>query len=85
MEGGLDHANLPLLLTEGEKPKQHERLRACDSVNALKNDFFSQLPEKIRSHLDPETPWELDLSKTTGLIEGISESPYSKHILTGQL
>lgn len=73
----MDPVKTPLLSTEGEKPKQHERIRGGDSVTALKRDFFSQLPEKIRSQLDPETPFELDLSKTNGLIEGMSESSYS--------
>lgn len=73
----MDPVKTPLLSTKGEKPNQHERIRGRDSVTALKRDFFSQLPEKIRSQLDPETPFELDLSKTNGLVEGMSESPYS--------
>ncbi|XP_034693206.1 metal tolerance protein 4-like [Vitis riparia] len=77
----MDPVKTPLLSTEGEKPKQHERIRGRDSVTALKRDFFSQLPEKIRSQLDPETPFELDLSKTNGLIEGEKEY-YEKQFAT---
>ncbi|KAJ9695572.1 hypothetical protein PVL29_010850 [Vitis rotundifolia] len=77
----MDPVKTPLLSTEGEKPNQHERIRGRDSVTALKRDFFSQLPEKIRSQLDPETPFEIDLSKTNGLIEGEREY-YEKQFAT---
>ncbi|CBI29996.3 hypothetical protein VitviT2T_012850 [Vitis vinifera] len=77
----MDPVKTPLLSTKGEKPNQHERIRGRDSVTALKRDFFSQLPEKIRSQLDPETPFELDLSKTNGLVEGEREY-YEKQFAT---
>ncbi|RVW30798.1 Metal tolerance protein 4 [Vitis vinifera] len=77
----MDPVKTPLLSTKGEKPNQHERIRGRDSVTALKRDFFSQLPEKIRSQLDPETPFELDLSKTNGLVEGEKEY-YEKQFAT---
>lgn len=71
MEGGLDPVKISLLSTEDDKPNtQNGRARGRDSVTALKRDFFSQLPEKIKSHLDPEIPFELNISKATGLIEG---------------
>lgn len=41
-----------------------------NSVNSMRCDFFSELPRKVKTGLDPEVPFLLDLSKTTGLIEG---------------
>lgn len=76
MEGGGegdDHMRVPLLLSE-----DGGRERCCrNSVASLKCDFFSKLPEKVRSGLDPETPFHLDLSKTTGLIEGTKRQKQS--------
>lgn len=44
-----------------------------NSVSALKHEFFLRLPAKVRSGLDPESTFHLDLSKTTGLVEGEKE------------
>ncbi|PSS13773.1 Metal tolerance protein [Actinidia chinensis var. chinensis] len=61
-------AKTPLLSNDG--PKAY---RKRNSVAALKSDFISKLPDKVRSGVDPETPFHIDLSKTTGLIEGEKE------------
>ncbi|KAL6986961.1 Metal tolerance protein 4 [Sarracenia purpurea var. burkii] len=58
----------PLLPNEDQKA-----YRKRNSVASLKHDFFSKLPDKIRSGLDPEIPFQIDLSKTTGLIDGERE------------
>jgi hypothetical protein len=72
MEGGLEHVRTPLLASrEGEKPSQNGSLRNGNTVTVLRRDFFSKLPDKLRSGLDPEVPFRLDLSKTTGLVKGI--------------
>ncbi|GAY32703.1 ZT dimer domain-containing protein [Citrus sinensis] len=86
MEGGGegdDHMRVPLLLSEdGGNINEYGRERCCrNSVASLKCDFFSKLPEKVRSGLDPETPFHLDLSKTTGLIEG-EKQYYEKQFAT---
>ncbi|XVE96140.1 hypothetical protein REPUB_Repub02eG0195800 [Reevesia pubescens] len=82
MEGGdLNNARTPLLSSEGEKLIQNEKIECCNSVNALKCEFFSKLPDKVRSGLDPEIPFQIDLSKTTGLIEGEKEY-YEKQFAT---
>ncbi|PRQ44432.1 putative cation efflux protein [Rosa chinensis] len=78
MEGGL---KTKLLQSEGEKPNQNELLRDRNSVTALRCDFFSNLPDKVRSGFDPEAPFHLNLSKTTGLIEGEKEY-YEKQFAT---
>lgn len=40
------------------------------SFTSLKNDFFSKLPLKVQHAMDPDSPFDLDLSNTSGLIEG---------------
>ncbi|XP_055801906.1 metal tolerance protein 4-like [Solanum dulcamara] len=52
-----------------------------NSVNSMRCDFFSELPIKVKTGLDPEVPFLLDLSKTTGLIEGEKEY-YERQIAT---
>lgn len=69
----------PFLSSE-EPPEQNLKRREI-LVNRLRCDFFSKLPEKVRSGIDPEAPFELDLSKTTGLIEGEKEY-YEKQFAT---
>ncbi|XP_071735536.1 LOW QUALITY PROTEIN: metal tolerance protein 4-like [Rutidosis leptorrhynchoides] len=61
----------PLLSSEGGS--KHTRRNRRTSVTSLRGDFFSKLPEKVRCGLDPEAPFQVDLSKTTGLIEGEKE------------
>ncbi|XP_062004313.1 metal tolerance protein 4-like isoform X2 [Rosa rugosa] len=78
MEGGL---KTKLLLSEGEKPNQNELLQDRNTVTALRCDFFSNLPDKVRSGFDPEAPFHLNLSKTTGLIKGEKEY-YEKQFAT---
>lgn len=77
MEGGL---KTKLLLSEGEKLNQNGLLQDRNSVTALRCDFFSKLPDKVRSGFDPEAPFHINLSKTTGFIEGNSET-ISLHVL----
>lgn len=52
-----------------------------NSVNSMKCDFFSELPRKVKTGLDPEVPFLLDMSKATGLIEGEREY-YERQIAT---
>lgn len=47
----------------------HERPNR-NTVTALRSDFLSKLPEKVRSGVDSESPFHVDVSKATGLIEG---------------
>ncbi|KAE8125318.1 hypothetical protein FH972_020142 [Carpinus fangiana] len=82
MEGGLEHVRTPLLASsEGEKPRQNGNLRNGNTVTVLRRDFFSKLPDKLRSGLDPEVPFRLDLSKTTGLVKG-EKDYYEKQFAT---
>ncbi|OIT04395.1 PREDICTED: metal tolerance protein 4-like isoform X2 [Nicotiana attenuata] len=52
-----------------------------NSVTSMRCDFFSKLPRKVKTGLDPEEPFLLDLSKTTGLIDGEKEY-YERQIAT---
>ncbi|KAK7333098.1 hypothetical protein VNO80_29861 [Phaseolus coccineus] len=46
--------------------RSHNRLTRRNSVNSLRASFFSTLPDKIRSGLDSESPYEdIDFSSTT--------------------
>ncbi|KAL3841180.1 hypothetical protein ACJIZ3_025771 [Penstemon smallii] len=47
--------------------------RSVNSINTLKCDFLSKLPDKVKTGLDPEAPFHLDFSKTSGLLEGEKE------------
>lgn len=61
----------PLLRNGGGENKEIRRKSSrSNSVTSLRSDFCNKLPDKVRSGLDPELPFHLDLSKTTGLIEG---------------
>ncbi|KAJ9541367.1 hypothetical protein OSB04_027873 [Centaurea solstitialis] len=60
------------LLSSDEDPNHISRNRRT-SVTSLRGDFLSNLPDKVRRGLDPEAPFQVDLSKTTGLIEGEKE------------
>ncbi|XP_028777569.1 metal tolerance protein 4-like [Neltuma alba] len=68
MEG---HLETPFLSAKGESY----------SASALKSDFFSRLPDKLRSALDPDLPFHLDFSKTTSLTKGEKEY-YEKQLAT---
>ncbi|XP_021282049.1 metal tolerance protein 4-like isoform X2 [Herrania umbratica] len=82
MEGGdLSNVRTPLLSSEGEKLIHNGQTEYFNSADALKCEFFSKLPDKVRSGIDPEAPFHIDLSKTTGLIEGEKEY-YEKQFAT---
>ncbi|KAK1393226.1 Metal tolerance protein 4 [Heracleum sosnowskyi] len=68
----------PLLLNEDPLcNKKHNDIL----VNSLRCNFFSKLPQKVKYGIDPEAPFEIDLSKTKGLIEGEKEY-YEKQVAT---
>ncbi|XP_075643916.1 metal tolerance protein 4-like [Castanea sativa] len=47
------------------------RLSRTYSVNSLRSEFVSRLPDKLRSVIDHESgPFDLDLSKASGLTKG---------------
>ncbi|PIA48559.1 hypothetical protein AQUCO_01400861v1 [Aquilegia coerulea] len=56
-----------------EKKEVVVYMNGRNSVNNLRGDFVSKLPQKVKSGFDPENPFSIDLSKTHGLIEGEKE------------
>ncbi|OAY43101.1 metal tolerance protein 4 [Manihot esculenta] len=80
-EGGVE---TPLLSSEA-KHANHQKetgsIRRRNSVSHLKCDFISNLPDKVRAGLDPESPFNLDLSKTKGFVQGEKEY-YEKQFAT---
>jgi len=43
-----------------------------NSVNSLRSAFLSTLPDKVRSSIDSESPFDVDLSNATALSQGPS-------------
>ncbi|GAB4851519.1 Metal tolerance protein 4 [Ancistrocladus abbreviatus] len=79
---GSDQTKTPLLLPKEEhKHLQEGQLRRRTSVTSLRHAFFSRLPQKVQLGLDPESPFDLNLSRTTGLIEGEKEY-YERQVAT---
>ncbi|KAE9594464.1 hypothetical protein Lal_00001245 [Lupinus albus] len=52
-----------------------------NSVNSLRTAFLSKLPEKVRSTIDAESPFDPDLSSTPSLTQGEKEY-YEKQFAT---
>ncbi|KAL3616352.1 Metal tolerance protein 4 [Castilleja foliolosa] len=73
-------AKSPLL--EGWKRGRRGRvLSRRNSVNSLRTDFISRLPDKVRAAVDPESPSVVDLSRIKGLSEG-EKDYYEQQIAT---
>ncbi|GJR21634.1 metal tolerance protein 4 [Tanacetum coccineum] len=68
-------------LLSSEDGSKHIRRHRRTSVTSLRGDFLSKLPDKVRRGLDPEAPFHVDLSKTSGLMEGEKEY-YEKQFAT---
>ncbi|KAM6581609.1 hypothetical protein CsatA_005383 [Cannabis sativa] len=76
----------PLLGPEARRPsdngRRNRRLSRRYSVNSLRTEFVSRLPEKVRSGFDVESsPYDIDLTRTTGLSGGEKEY-YERQLLT---
>lgn len=84
MEANYSGQNTPLLGSPCQKLSQngHEgTLHRRNSVNSLRSDFISRLPEKLRSGVDDESPYHLHFSKTHDLTQGEKEY-YEKQFAT---
>ena len=46
------------------------RFSRHNSFKTLRNDFISRLPDKLRSGVDDEAPYDVDFSKTSFLAPG---------------
>ncbi|KAK9999725.1 hypothetical protein SO802_019328 [Lithocarpus litseifolius] len=67
----------------GRSGRSWGRLSRRYSVNSLRSEFVSRLPDKLRSGIDPESDdvFDLDLSKASGLSNGEREY-YERQINT---
>ncbi|TYJ02690.1 hypothetical protein E1A91_A13G247000v1 [Gossypium mustelinum] len=73
MESGDSNSGVKTaLLTSGENGKRVRFVRR-NSFNSLRNDFMLRLPDKVRTGLDAESPFDIDVSKTKGLTQGEKE------------
>ncbi|XP_073285746.1 metal tolerance protein 4-like [Primulina huaijiensis] len=63
------------LLSSKQEPTEtllnHQKSRY--SINTLRCDFLSKLPDKVKSGIDPESPFHIDFSKTPALAQGERE------------
>ncbi|XVE78791.1 hypothetical protein DITRI_Ditri14bG0006400 [Diplodiscus trichospermus] len=72
MEGESNSSVRTALLVKSESGKRG-RLNRRNSVNSMRNEFVSRLPDKVRSGLDAESPFHIDVSKIKGLTQGEKE------------
>ncbi|CAK8577943.1 unnamed protein product [Lathyrus sativus] len=84
MNSGSDPTR-PLLSKNDRNSTEHDgrktRIPRRNSVNSLRSAFMSMLPDKVRSNLDSESPFDVDLSKATALSQGVKDY-YEKQIAT---
>ncbi|XP_074292600.1 metal tolerance protein 4-like [Silene latifolia] len=69
MEGNSGQ-NSPLLQ---KSPTRNGRLSRRNSVNSLRTEFISNLPDKLRPGIDHECPYDVDFSKASNLTPGEKE------------
>ncbi|KAJ4724100.1 Metal tolerance protein [Melia azedarach] len=71
----MENTKTPLLKksTSERRRSGSGRLSRRNSVNSLRNEFVSRLPEKVLVGLDVESPFEVDTSKTKFLSSGEKE------------
>ncbi|KAK7387311.1 hypothetical protein VNO78_28023 [Psophocarpus tetragonolobus] len=62
-------------------PNTSAEIGRRNSVNSLRNSFLSKLPDEVRSGLDTESPFDIDLSSSTSLSKGEKEY-YERQIAT---
>lgn len=75
-----DSGSQPLLRRTSSSSRERKRsgsgrlsLSRRNSVNALRHEFVSKLPEKVLAGIDAEAPFDVDTSKTIALSEGEKE------------
>ncbi|XP_022157336.1 metal tolerance protein 4 [Momordica charantia] len=69
-------------MKRGGSGRRGGRLSRRYSVNSLRSEFISRLPEKLRSRLqDVESPYEIDLSRSPGFCRG-EKDYYERQLAT---
>lgn len=59
----------PLLWSKDHEAEVHKS-KPTSNVSTMKSNFFTDLPQKLRSKIDPEDPFHIDVSKAVGLKRG---------------
>lgn len=57
------------LLSSNDHEVEVNKPNLTGLVSTMKSNFFTDLPQKLRSQIDPESPFDLDVSKA-GLKRG---------------
>lgn len=73
MEPNSSEQDSPLLGSPRRRLSQNDRqqlLHRRNSVNSLRDDFISRLPDKLRSGVDDESRYDVNFSKTHSLTQG---------------
>nr|XP_027190080.1 metal tolerance protein 4-like isoform X1 [Cicer arietinum] len=83
--GKSSKSTTPLLSLNDRNSAEHDGRRTQiirrNSVNSIRSAFLSMLPDKVRSSLDSESPFDVDLSNATALSQGEKEY-YERQIAT---
>ncbi|KAL0866997.1 hypothetical protein Bca101_046115 [Brassica carinata] len=69
----VDSMETPLLSSNDAEAHVHKP-KFTGLVSTMKSNFFTDLPQKLRSHIDPEDPFDIDVSKAVGLKRAIAAS-----------
>lgn len=67
MEGGVEE-RAPLL--EGWAAAGGRNRGRRNSVNLMRGEFMEKLPEKVKHGVDPENPFQIDVSRMKGMMDG---------------
>lgn len=59
------------LLSSNDHEAGDRKPKLTGMVSSMKSNFFTDLPHKLRSNIDPENPFHLDVSKAAGLKGGM--------------
>lgn len=58
------------LLWSKDHEAEIQKPKLTSNVSTMKSNFFTDLPHKLRSKIDPEDPFDIDISKAVGLKKG---------------
>ncbi|CAL9245956.1 unnamed protein product [Arabidopsis halleri] len=70
----------PLLSANDHEAGDHKP-KLTGMVSSMKSNFFTDLPHKLRSNIDPENPFHLDVFKAAGL-KGDEKEYYERQLAT---
>lgn len=65
------------LLWSKDHEAEIQKPKVASNVSTMKSNFFTDLPHKLRSKIDPGDPFDIDISKAVGLKKGIHTHNFS--------